>query len=91
MNWLLAIATAYLVMSLVTFVVYAWDKRAARLGRPRIRERTLHLLEAGGGWPGAFAAQRLLRHKNAKTGYQLVFWMIGVLHLTLWGLWLFHR
>jgi uncharacterized membrane protein YsdA (DUF1294 family) len=83
MNWWLIAAGASAAMSLGTFALYAWDKRAARLGRQRIRERTLHLWEACGGWPGAFAAQRLLRHKNAKPGYQLVFWMIGVFPLTL--------
>jgi uncharacterized membrane protein YsdA (DUF1294 family) len=29
---------------------------------------------------GAFLAQRLLRHKNAKRSYQFVFWSIVALH-----------
>jgi hypothetical protein len=29
-----------------------------------------------GGWPGAFVAQRRLRHKCVKRKYQIVFWLI---------------
>ncbi len=46
----------------------------------RIPESTLHLFELAGGWPGAFVAQRALRHKTAKTSYQFVFWVIILLH-----------
>jgi len=78
------IASAYVLMSLITFVAYYLDKRAARLGRPRTPEATLHVLELLGGWPGALLAQRLLRHKNAKVGYQVVFWLIGAVHVAGW-------
>jgi len=75
---------AYAVMSAVAFIFYALDKRAARLGRPRTSEVTLHLLELLGGWPGAFLAQRLIRHKNAKVSYQIVFWLIVAAHVAGW-------
>ncbi len=78
--WVLA---GYGVMSVVAFIAYAWDKRAAQRGGPRTPEVTLHLLELLGGWPGALFAQRLIRHKNAKVGYQLVFWAIVLLHLVV--------
>jgi hypothetical protein len=29
-----------------------------------------------GGWPGAFLAQRRLRHKLSKPGFQVLFWLI---------------
>ena len=74
----------YAVLSLITFAVYAWDKRAARLGAQRTPETTLHFLELVGGWPGALVAQRLMRHKNAKVSYQCVFWLIVAVHLAGW-------
>lgn len=74
----------YAAMSLLTVIVYALDKRAARLGRSRTPEATLHALELAGGWPGAFVAQRVIRHKNAKVSYQFVFWLIVVVHLAAW-------
>ena len=74
----------YGLMSLITFVAYYLDKRAARLSRPRTPEVTLHVLELLGGWPGALLAQRLIRHKNAKVGYQVVFWLIVAVHVAGW-------
>ena len=69
-------AAVFAAISAVTYVAYAHDKRRARSRGWRVAEVTLHLLEAIGGWPGAFLAQRRLRHKCSKLGYQLVFWFI---------------
>lgn len=64
-----------LVASVVAFGVYGFDKRAARDGRRRVPESTLHLLGLAGGWPGAFVAQQVFRHKTRKAGFQVVFWL----------------
>lgn len=79
----------YGAMSVATFLAYAVDKRASKLGNRRIPEARLHLLELAFGWPGAFLGRRLLRHKSIKKPYTCVFWLIGLLHLTVWaaGLW----
>lgn len=63
----------YAAASLITFVTYRIDKSAARQGSRRTPESTLHLLALMGGWPGALIAQQHLRHKSAKTSFQLVF------------------
>jgi uncharacterized membrane protein YsdA (DUF1294 family) len=63
----------YLAVSLATFAVYAFDKRAACNGRWRTPERTLHLLSVAGGWPGAMLAQKLLHHKTRKQPFQYLF------------------
>ena len=63
-------------MSAVAYWVYAVDKRRAEEGEWRIPEARLHLLEILGGWPGAFLAQRRLRHKGSKGSYQFMFWLI---------------
>jgi uncharacterized membrane protein YsdA (DUF1294 family) len=69
-----------LALSLVTFVAYRSDKRRAEAGEWRISESMLHLGELAGGWPGAFLAQRAFRHKISKVSYQVVFWMIVLVH-----------
>lgn len=74
------VVSYWLVISVVTYFVYAWDKRRARAKGQREPERMLHLLGFLGGWPGAFVAQRRLRHKCAKVSYQIVFWMIVTIH-----------
>ncbi|MFN6564748.1 MAG: DUF1294 domain-containing protein [Nostoc sp. ChiSLP01] len=79
----------YLLMSFLTFVLYANDKFRAKQGRWRIPENTLHLCEFMGGWLGAFIAQKTLRHKSSKASYQAVFWVIVVIHIIFWCDWLF--
>jgi uncharacterized membrane protein YsdA (DUF1294 family) len=68
------------VMSALTYWAYARDKRSAEEGYWRISEANLHLLEMLGGWPGAFLAQRRMRHKCSKRSYQLYFWLIVLLY-----------
>lgn len=75
------IPMVYLMMSLVTFIAYAVDKRAAVRGAWRTPESTLHTLELLGGWPGAWLAQRLLRHKSVKTSFRIVFFVMVVFNL----------
>jgi len=70
----------YLAGSLAAFSAYALDKSAARNGRWRTKESTLHLIGLAGGWPGALAAQRLLRHKSSKQSFQIAFWATVILN-----------
>ncbi len=70
----------YMGASIVTFLVYAVDKYAATRQQWRTQESTLHLLALVGGWPGAVAAQQLLRHKSAKRSFQLLFWLTVVVN-----------
>jgi uncharacterized membrane protein YsdA (DUF1294 family)/cold shock CspA family protein len=70
----------YLGSSMATFIVYALDKSAARSGRWRTQESTLHLLSLAGGWPGALIAQQHLRHKSKKISFQISFWITVALN-----------
>ncbi len=82
------VAWGLLAVNAMTFLAYARDKRAARRGRWRTPERTLHLWSLAGGWPAAWWAQRLLRHKSAKAAFQRVYWGTVVLHGVALGGWL---
>jgi len=84
----LGLVWLYLALSIITFLVYAWDKSAAIAQRWRTKESTLHLLAIGGGWPGAYAAQRLLRHKSVKASFKRMFWLSVVVNLAFF-VWLF--
>jgi uncharacterized membrane protein YsdA (DUF1294 family) len=78
-----AIGIVLLLASTFTYAFYAWDKHRSRTGQWRIPERMLHVFEFMGGWPGAFLAQRRLRHKTAKTAFLVPFWLIVAAHNTL--------
>ena len=54
---------------------------AARKGAWRTPESTLHLLELLCGWPGAWLAQRTIRHKSVKTSFRIVFFMMVALNV----------
>lgn len=74
----------YLVMSAVAFFLYWRDKRQARADGWRTPEKILHGVELLGGWPGALVAQQAFRHKTRKLSFQLVFWLIVLLHQVVW-------
>ena len=69
------------LVSPVSFFVYAWDKRQAKLNGWRVPEKTLHSLDAIGGWPGGFLAQNIFRHKTRKLPFQIKFWLTVVTHV----------
>ncbi|MCU7862396.1 MAG: cold shock and DUF1294 domain-containing protein [Candidatus Thiodiazotropha sp. (ex Lucinoma borealis)] len=81
------ILAVYLILSLLTFIMYAVDKSAAKEGAWRTPESTLHLLSLAGGWPGAVVAQQKLRHKSKKQSFRTVFWVTVLLNCGLF-IWL---
>jgi uncharacterized membrane protein YsdA (DUF1294 family) len=89
MNTVAAIASFFLVCSLASFVLYGLDKSAARRGRRRTPELTLHTLGLLGGWPGAFVAQRVFHHKSRKLSFQVTYWLTVVVNCSaiVWMLW----
>ncbi|MEZ9338594.1 DUF1294 domain-containing protein [Vibrio splendidus] len=70
-----ALLVWYLVIGIVTFFVYAKDKRAAINGNWRVPEKTLHILSVAGGWLGALIAQDKLRHKTQKQPFRAIYWL----------------
>ncbi len=75
---------AYGVVSVVAFLLYwATSARRATEGR-RTPENILHAVELAGGWPGALIAQQVFRHKTRKVSFQVLFWVIVLLHQVFW-------
>ena len=75
---------AYGIVSVLAFFLYWSDKRKARTDAWRTPENVLHAVELAGGWPGALLAQQVFRHKTRKVSYQLLFWLIVLLHQVFW-------
>jgi uncharacterized membrane protein YsdA (DUF1294 family) len=60
------------LMTVVTFIAYARDTRAAQRGGRRTPERTLWLLDLAGGFIGGWLGMYLLRHKTLHTSFKVV-------------------
>ena len=78
---------AALIFNGVTFFVYWQDKFAATQAGWRTPENTLHGFGLLGGWPGAWFAHQILRHKSAKQAFRQVYWMTAILNVTALGAW----
>lgn len=80
------IAATYPLLGVATWLAYRKDKQAAAHARWRTQDSTLQLLALLGGWPGAWLAQRHLRHKSSKFSFQLTFGFMVALNLAglLW-------
>ncbi len=78
LHWVLL---SQMLVSGVTFAVFGWDKRQARLDGPRVPERVLWRLAFFGGWPGGLLAMRVFRHKTQKVSFRRVFFSMVALHL----------
>ncbi|PRC92908.1 DUF1294 domain-containing protein [Solimicrobium silvestre] len=71
----------YAAVSIISFIAYYADKNAAERGTWRIQENTLHMMALLGGWPGAYAAQRITRHKTIKEPFQSIFVVSVILNI----------
>jgi uncharacterized membrane protein YsdA (DUF1294 family) len=77
----------YLIVVNMWSAALVWrDKRHARLGRRRIRERTLYLSAFLGGFFGGVWAMRGLRHKTVKSAFIWRYAAAAVAHLSIWGI-----
>jgi uncharacterized membrane protein YsdA (DUF1294 family)/cold shock CspA family protein len=73
LHW--AVVLLYVLASIVTYLAYADDKRAAQTSGWRTKEGTLLLLGLVGGWPGGLIAQYRFRHKTKKVSFQVAYWL----------------
>jgi uncharacterized membrane protein YsdA (DUF1294 family) len=82
----LVLLSGYGLLSLITFCFYGVDKSAARRGRQRVRESTLHVLSLMGGWPGAILGQKIFHHKTKKLRFIVIFWLMMIVNIVVLGI-----
>lgn len=75
------VVPVYVLMSLLSFSLYWYDKDAAQRKAWRLPENMLHLIDFSGGWIGAILAQQRYRHKTKKLSFRIGFWLSVVLNL----------
>jgi uncharacterized membrane protein YsdA (DUF1294 family) len=73
-----------LLINIVTFFLYIYDKYQAIKKAPRVSERKLHLYTLLGGVVGATFAMLFARHKIQKKSFMLRYYFI----VLIWIVWL---
>ena len=72
-------------INFVTFITYAYDKRAARKHAWRVPENLLHVFAFLGGTPAAFIAQKHFHHKTKKRPFLSLSFLIFYIQLIALG------
>ena len=82
---LLAYGTYLILISLIAFIAYYDDKRKAKMGAYRTKEKTLLLLSFLGGAFGGFPAMLIFHHKTkGEHWYFTAINLLGIaIHVTL--------
>ncbi|KEY57761.1 DUF1294 domain-containing protein [Serratia sp. DD3] len=84
----------WLLVNVLTLLLYGGDKLAASKGWQRLPEFTLLLFGILGGWIGGFLGQQLFRHKTQKQPFKTYFILsvvVNLLAMLAAGYWLYGR
>ena len=71
------------VINIITFFYYGYDKMRSQLRERRISEKTLWILALIGGSAGALLGMHFFRHKTKKLSFQAVIAIILTLQIWL--------
>ena len=75
---------AYLIaINITTFALYGYDKFISSGEHLRVPELNLQALALLGGSPAALVAQKFFRHKTIKGSFQIVYWLIVILQISI--------
>jgi uncharacterized membrane protein YsdA (DUF1294 family) len=78
------------IASVITFLLYGFDKDQSKKRGWRVPEVVLHVLALSGGFLGGWAGRSIFRHKTKKGLFVVVLVVSTAIHLALWY-WLFFR
>lgn len=79
----IALISYLILINIITFIVFAVDKRNAACGKWRVREITLLELAIIGGSIGGIAAMRVFRHKTQKLKFKICMPLTLILHCSV--------
>ena len=73
----------FLVLSILTFLLFGFDKNAARMNQSRIPEKVLLGLTILGGAAGGLIGMQVFRHKTRKNYFWIILIAAACVHLFL--------
>jgi len=62
----------FLLINLISFVLFFIDKQKAKRDKWRIKEKTLHISSFLGGTIGSITAMMIFHHKTRKPGFVII-------------------
>lgn len=62
----------FIIINLISFLLFFIDKQKAKKDRWRIQEKTLHTMSFLGGVFGSIAAMVIFHHKTKKTAFVVI-------------------
>ena len=74
----------FVVINVIAFFLYGYDKMIAIKGKRRISEYHLFVFAFFGGGIGALLGMKVFHHKTKKVG----FWVLNILFTILWIIYL---
>jgi uncharacterized membrane protein YsdA (DUF1294 family) len=72
-----------IVINLITFLAFGYDKAIAGSQRMRVPEIVLLALTFFGGTVGALLGRIVFRHKTVKASFRVKFWVVLVIQIAL--------
>lgn len=80
---LIATLALIVIMSLAALATFAVDKKRAKQGRDRVKEKTLLAMAACFGALGAFVGRIVAHHKTNKLYFSIVIWFSLIMQALL--------
>ena len=79
----------FLVINVAAFGFYGYDKLQSRIKGWRVPEILLLAFAAAGGAVGSLLGQIILNHKNSKSSFKRLFWLIVTVQIIVLTVWCF--
>ena len=70
-----------IAVSLVTFILYGYDKTQAKMGGTRVPEIVLHGLALAGGFLGGWLGRSIFHHKTRKPIFTVILTISTILYM----------
>lgn len=70
-------------ISIITFILFGYDKAQAKRGGQRIPEKTLLLISIFGGALGGLLGMQIFRHKTKHLHFWLILSFAALIHIAI--------
>lgn len=71
-------------LSIITFILFGYDKAQSRRGAGRVPEKALLILAVFGGALGGLLAMQVFRHKTKHLHFWLILSFAALVHIAIW-------